>query len=295
MRKDRIDTFGAVMLVAQSAALGINQVLIKLVNAGMEPAFQAGLRSLCAAPLVLAYAVFRKKRLSVRDGSLLPGVLCGLFFATEFVLLFYGLSLTSVARASILFYTMPVWLAIVAHFVLGERLSLARVVGLTLALCGVSLALGAGAGEGASLIGDLMCLLAAFFWMGIALIARISRLRTAAPEMQLIYQLVVSAPVLLLISMVPGQFAFAMTTKLWLVFVIQVVGVATIAYLAWFWVLSIYPASDMASFGFLAPMFGVFFGWVILEEALQFTDLAALVLVALGILLVNRKPKRTAP
>ena len=295
MRKDRIDSFGAVMLVAQSAALGINQVLIKLVNAGMEPAFQAGLRSLCAAPLVLAYAVFRKKRLSVRDGTLLPGILCGLFFATEFVLLFYGLSLTSVARASILFYTMPVWLAIVAHFVLGERLSLMRVIGLALALSGVSLALGSGVGGGVSLIGDLMCLLAAFFWMGIALIARISRLRTAAPEMQLIYQLVVSAPVLLLISMAPGQFAFAMTTNLWLVFVIQVVGVATIAYLAWFWVLSIYPASDMASFGFLAPMFGVFFGWVILGEALQITDLAALVLVALGILLVNCKPKRTAP
>ena len=43
-RKTRIDTLGAVVLVLFSALLGLNQVLVKLVNAGMHPVFQAGLR-----------------------------------------------------------------------------------------------------------------------------------------------------------------------------------------------------------------------------------------------------------
>ena len=47
-KKDRIDAFGAALLVGQSMLLGLNQVLIKLVNAGLGPVFQAGLRSMVA-------------------------------------------------------------------------------------------------------------------------------------------------------------------------------------------------------------------------------------------------------
>ena len=72
-RKDRIDAFGAAMLIGISAILGLNQVLVKLVNAGMAPFFQAGLRSLAAILPVLLYALWRKKRLSLTDGSLIPG------------------------------------------------------------------------------------------------------------------------------------------------------------------------------------------------------------------------------
>lgn len=40
------------------------------------------------------------------------GAWAGLLFAAEFICLFTALDLTSVARVSILFYSMPVWLAI---------------------------------------------------------------------------------------------------------------------------------------------------------------------------------------
>jgi drug/metabolite transporter (DMT)-like permease len=52
--------------------------------------------------------------------------------------------------------------------------------------------------------------------------------------------------------------------------------------------LSIYPGSGVASFGFLAPVFGVFLGWALLGEDVGMTLIAALVLVALGIVLINR-------
>ena len=56
----------------------------------------------------------------------------------EFWCLFKSLDYTSVARASIIFYSMPVWLALVAHFVLpNERLNLSRLIGLILAMIGV--------------------------------------------------------------------------------------------------------------------------------------------------------------
>ena len=66
-RKDRIDAFGALVLVTFSFLMGINQVMVKLVNAGFSPVFQAGLRSACALLPVLLYAVLTRKRLSVTD------------------------------------------------------------------------------------------------------------------------------------------------------------------------------------------------------------------------------------
>ena len=78
--------------------------------------------------------------------------------------------------------------------------------------------------------------------------------------------------------MIAGMFAF------------QVIGVACIGFLSWFWILSIYPASNMASFSFLSPVFGVIFGWLILDETIDKTIIIALVLVSLGVILVNRKP-----
>jgi len=73
-----------------------------------------------------------------------------------------------------------------------------------------------------------------------------------------------------------------------------VLVVVSVGFLAWFWVLSVYPASDMAVYSFLAPVFGVLFGWLILGEGLGINVLIALVLVSVGIALVNLKPASTA-
>ena len=47
-RKDHIDLFGGSVLVIFAMVMGLNQVVIKVVNDGMQPVFQAGLRSLFA-------------------------------------------------------------------------------------------------------------------------------------------------------------------------------------------------------------------------------------------------------
>lgn len=291
-RKDRIDAFGAVVLIVFSALLGLNQVLVKLVNEGMAPFFQAGLRSACAIAPVLFYALWARKRLSITDGSLIPGIITGTLFAAEFMLLFLALEYTTVARASVLFYTMPVWVALGAHWLIpGETLTPARIAGLTLAVIGVALALmrnAAPATENAFL-GDLMCLLAATGWAAIALVARTTAFSRSSPEMQLLYQLAVSAPIMLGAAWIGGDLIRDLTTTHIAIFAFQVFGVVSIGFLTWFWVLSIYPASDMASFGFLAPVFGVIFGWAILGETLSWNIIAALVLVGGGIVLVNRR------
>lgn len=292
-RKSKIDAFGASSLILFSALLGLNQVLVKIVNGGMQPVFQAGLRSLCVFPLILIFALVMKRRLSISDGSFVPGVLAGLLFASEFILLFLALDFTTVARASIFFYTMPFWLALAAHFLIpGDRLSPMRLTGLALAFAGVALALSKNQAPATeyALLGDLICIAGAMMWAGIALIARTTQLQKSSPEMQLLYQVAVSAPVILVAALFFGPFIRELQPYHLAIFSFQVVVVVAFGFSFWFWLLSKYPASDMASFSFLAPVFGVAFGWLILNEPVGFRLLLALVLVGAGIILVNRKP-----
>ncbi len=291
-RKDRIDALGAVALVGFSAAMGLNQALIKLVNEGMAPIFQAGMRSAVALPVVMLFAFVMARRLSLKDGSFWPGIFTGLLFSAEFMLLFKSVEYSSVARISILFYTMPMWVALGAHFLIpGERLTRWRSLGLLLAVAGVVLALSDQeiAAREDAWIGDAMALIASTFWAAIALTARTTQMSKASPEMQLIYQLAVSAPVMIGIAIWTGDTYRDMTYELFGIFLFQALIVVGVGFLTWFWVLSIYPASNMASFGFLAPVFGVLAGWLILGENVSVLIIGALVLVAIGIVLVNRK------
>jgi len=296
-RKTRIDTPGAAVLVIFSALLGLNQVLVKLVNAGMHPVFQAGLRSACAFFPVLLFALLMRRRMSISDGSLLPGIVAGCLFALEFTVVFIGIDLTSVARASVLFYTMPIWVAVAAHVLIaGETLTQRRVVGLGLACVGVVLALmyNANPVSDKSLVGDLFCLLGSVLWAAIALLARTTSLSKSSPEMQLLYQLAVSAPLMLLGAYWIGETWREPTAFIYGIFAFQVLVVVSVGFLSWFWVLSVYPAADMAVYSFLAPVFGVLFGYIILKESLGWNVLLALVLVSVGIALVNSSPVRLA-
>ncbi len=291
-RKPRIDLLGGSFLVTFAALMGLNQVLIKLVNAGIQPVFQAGLRSIAAFFPVLAYTLITNKRMSITDGSLIPGLFCGLFFGLEFLLLFESLEFTSVARASMMFYTMPFWVALAAHFLIpGDRLTPTRIAGLALAFTGVAWALlhNAAPASKYALIGDLMCLAGSMLWAGIALLVRTTRLQQAVPEMQLLYQLSVSSVILVIASAFFGPPIHHLTPAIGGMFAFQVLVVVSFGFLTWFRVLAIYPASDVASFGFLAPVAGVFFSWLILGEHITLSFLGSLALVCAGIVLVNRR------
>ncbi len=294
-KKDRIDAFGATLLICFSVLLGLNQVLIKLVNAGLSPVFQAGLRSVVAFVPVLLFALLTRKRLSITDGSLIPGMFCGLFFAVEFLLLFLALDYTTVARASVFFYTMPFWVALAAHFLIpGERLTAIRIAGLTLAFAGIAWALLTDDHPASELAfyGDIACIVAAILWAGIVLLASTTGLAKSSPIMQLLYQLAVSGIILVPVSFLFGDIVRDLTPGLSAIFAFQAIVVVGFAFVVWFWVLSVYPASDMASFGFLTPLFGVIFGWLILDEQISTALAGALLMVSVGIVMINRKPKQ---
>jgi drug/metabolite transporter (DMT)-like permease len=73
----------------------------------------------------------------------------------------------------------------------------------------------------------------------------------------------------------------------WLVFQASVVVAG--GFVTWLWLLSVYPASTVASFSFLTPILSILLGHLVFGESLSFTLLGAAGLVSLGIILVNRR------
>ena len=105
--RTHLDRFAIGLMILFCTIWGVQQVAVKIANAGISPVWQAGLRSMGAAVLVWAWAMARGVRLFERDGTLWPGLIAGLLFSGEFALLFWALEFTTASRGVIFLYTAP--------------------------------------------------------------------------------------------------------------------------------------------------------------------------------------------
>lgn len=295
-RRDGIDAFAAGAMVVLTLSWGLNQVLVKVANAGYNPVLLTVGRSAIAAVLVFLWCHWRGIRIFERDGTLPAGILVGVLFGIEFVLMFFGLDYTSAARGTLVFNTMPFWVLLGAHFWLGEKITATKFAGLVLAFAGVALVFSdkGSLGTGGGLKGDLMLLAAGAAWGATIIIIKVSRLNTASAEKTLLYQLVVSSifsiPLVPLAGPLLREPSILATASL----LVQAVYVVSFTYVVWFWLMRRYPASGLSSFTFLSPVFGVVFAVALLGEPFSWRILVAMLLIVAGLIIVNRPARRAA-
>lgn len=298
MHNKTLGPLAALGLIGLCALWGLGQVAIKVGNTGISPVLQAGLRSAGAAILLALWCKVRGIALWRNDGTAGPGVAAGLLFAIEFLLLYWGLEYTTAARSVVFLNTSPFFVALGAHFVLAnDRLSPAKIFGLLAAFVGVAIAFydGLRAPTMRTLIGDAMALGAAIAWGATTVLVKATRLARIEPERTLMYQLIVSAAALSAASFATGERGvFAATPLVLSALAYQIVIVAFASYLLWFWFVKHYAASQVSSFVFLTPVFGVIAGATLLDEPITLRLIAALALIAFGIYITNRPP-RTQP
>ncbi|MCL4674629.1 MAG: DMT family transporter, partial [Pararhodobacter sp.] len=211
-------------------------------NQGLQPVFFAGARSVVAASAVTGWMLWR--RIPMRFDLWRPGLLMGLLFSAEFLFLFVALDHTNVVRASSLFYAMPIWLALAAHFLFpGERLTPVRFVGFLMGFGGVVLTFAARAdvSTAGNIWGDLAALVAGMAWAVIVIVSRVTRMGTTHSETQLFWQLSVSAVVLCALApLFAGPLVREFDGFQLLLFLIQALGVAAFGFVLWFWLLGRY-------------------------------------------------------
>jgi len=292
-KKDHLDVLAVSTVLILCMSWGVQQVVIKLTLVDISPVMQAAFRSIGALVILTGWALIRRDPLFVRDGTLWWGVAAGIFFAAEFVLIFWGLEFTNASRSVIFLFCSPFVVALGSQwFVPGERLNRLQFTGLGIAFVGIIIAFGESMTlpTRTMLIGDTMLIAAAIFWGAATVVVKAGPLATISPTRTLLYQLAVSALILPVASWSLGEpgvirwSTFAIASVAY-----QTIWVVAITYLAWFWLIRHYPAPKIASFTFFTPIFGVFAGWLILDEPLTIALLVALALVATGVWLVNRQ------
>ena len=287
-----LDPIAAAIVVMLCLSWGFNQVAVKLAIHDIPPLTQSTIRSIVAALIVAGWCKARGIPLLARDGTLLPGLAAGLLFGAEFILIYQGLVYTTATRAVLFIYLAPFFVVLGARiFLPADRFGAAQWLGLGLSFAGMLVAFGVPmpALDPRQIIGDMMMVGAALFWAATTLIIKASALNRVPAEKVMQYQLVVSAPVLALAALLFGERMTAMPSALSLwALAYQTVWVVSVTFVIWFALVARYSANRLSSFTFLTPLFGVAAGHLMLDEPLTPAFAAAVVLVAAGLLLVNR-------
>lgn len=294
-RKAHLDTLAVTLLLLCCLFWGFQQILIKTTVAEVPPLWQASLRFAGATALLWLWCVLRGVKLFARDGTLRAGLLAGALFAGEFACIYLGLRDTTASRLTVFLYSSPFVVALLLpRFVPSEKLRRVQWVGLVIAFAAVALAFSegfTGAATPRQLRGDALALAAGVLWGLTTLVIRGSAMATASAEKTLFYQVAVTTLIAPLLSLALGEtWSLDYSSQAWGSIALQTAVGAFASYLAWMWLLRHYPATRMASFTFLTPVFALVFGVALLGEPLTAQLVLALAGVALGIVLVNRRP-----
>ncbi|MFZ5427279.1 MAG: EamA family transporter [Thermodesulfobacteriota bacterium] len=272
------------LALAVTALWGGNFVVIRIGLDSFPPLLLAALRFVLAALPVLF--------LPRPDISWPRMIALGLaWFVGQFSLLFLGMAagmppgLASVVLQSQAFFTV-----IVAALALKERPSRRQGLGSLVALSGLAL-IGATAGTGGvTVLGFAMLLAAALCWSFGNILMRGAGRADMLPLIAWL-SLVPIAP-LFGMSYVfegPERIAFALTH-------LNAAGVGSVLYLTvcatvigyggWGKLLKIYPASTVAPFSLLIPVFGIACAWIVMGETFGSLRLAGMALILAGLAVV---------
>ena len=286
-----LDAGASALIVLMCLAWGLNQVAIKFSLPDVPPFTQAVIRSFGGLLIVLAWVRLRGIVLIGRDGTLIAGIFAGLLFGLEFVLIYGGMHFTMASRATLFLYTAPFFVALGGRWLLpSDWFGPSQWCGLAMCFIGLAVAIGVPQGnvDASTLIGDLMLIGAGASWGATTLLIKATRLSHITPEKTLVYQLVVSVPVLAGAAALFGERVTAVpgTTALsWLAYQVVVVG---ITFPFWFMLIQRFSATRVSAFTFLTPLFGVAAGCLLLREPFTPAFGAAVLLVIAGLVLVNR-------
>ena len=248
----------AIMLVL-CLVWGLQQVaVLKATVADIAPLFQIGLRSGVAAALVGLMMAARGERMRVSDGTWRPGMVVGLLFGLEFLLVAEGLRFTTAAHMVVFLYTAPIFVALGLHWKLpAERLAAVQWTGIALAFGGMVMAF-FGREQPARLPtmlwGDFLALRAGMPGRHHSRGAHLPP-GTRTGHEALLYQLG-SLGLLMLVTIALGQTGFKPTPLVWGSLLFQSVVVSFASFLIWFWLLRHYLASRLGVVSFLTPLFG---------------------------------------
>ena len=287
----------ALSLVMVCVIFGANAVAIKIGMTGIGTFTAAAIRFALGALVIYSWARLTGRSFHVKTKDIGPLlILCGLV-TTQLSLFYLGLSKTLASRGALVVNVVPFLVLIFAHFFIpGDRITIRKSMGMLLGFGGVALVMADnGAVGGGWRAGDSIVFCAAICWAASAVFTK-RVIHRYDPFQLVLYPLIFAVPVQFLegwlwdapmISHLNGRIVTAL--------LYQSLACTAFGLVLWNTMLNRYGASILHTFVFIVPVVGVAAGGLILDEPITGRLIAAVVLVALGIGLVNIRTGRSIP
>lgn len=272
----------------------IGYEMFHIEGAGSQILF-AGYRFFLAGIFAYAAACITERRLVTIKRSSVPYVFGqGILQTTiQYVCFYIGLAHTTGAKGSVINASNAFFSIIMAHFFMkSEKMTWRKGLGCLVGFAGVvviNMAPGAW-GSGFALNGEFLVLLCSFAYGTSSVTLKLISDRET-PTAITAFQLLFGGGVLILIGLVSGGsvYGFHMKSTLLLVYMALL---STVSFSLWAALLKYNPVGKVSIFGFSIPVFGVALSAVFLHERIvSVQNLAALVLVSIGIIIVNSPGK----
>jgi len=256
----------------------------------------AGLRFTLAGLMTLAVSVILQKKLVIPQRQHWRGIaLLGLVQTTgQYIFFYLGLSNTTGVKGSILYALATFFVVIFAHFLFpDDKMNLQKILGCCIGFVGVLLITfdGTGLGGGFAFTGEGFIMLST---LSSALGALISRgvAQGQDPVVVTGYQLTGGGLILIFIGLI-GHGHFDSITAPGILLLLYMAFLSAAAFTVWTMLLKYNPASKIAVYNFLIPIFGTTFSVMFLNESIfNPRSLLALILACAGIYIVNKEFKR---
>ena len=289
---------GFLLLAGLSLFWGLNWPGMKIILSELPPWWFRASCVFVGGLGLLTISAAAGNKVMFRAGEFPALLVCALFNVGGWHLFTaYGVALMEAGRASIIAFTMPIWAAVFAAVLLGERFSAAKLGGLLLALAGLALLIGPDlAILRQAPLGAFFVLCAAVSWgLGTVLFKR--RVWSIPVASNVGWQLMLCAAPLAIGALLLEPFPdLTSLSNQAIVALIYIYGFPmTFCQWAYFKTVHLFPASIAAIGTLLVPVVGVYSSHFILGEPVGWLELAALALVcaALACVLVVPNLRRT--
>ncbi len=249
-------------------------------------AWRLTLGTLILAPFAIRTSRDEWRTLSRRAWGLIAA--SGLFLAIHFYTWITSLALTSVAASVVLVSTNPIFVGVISHLFLKEKLTRAMVVGLVISVVGSAVIGLEGTGVGNHrLLGDALALVgaaavAAYMLIGRSLRIRLSLLGYVVP----VYG--VAALGLLVTAFIAGAPLSGYPARAWLWLFLVALIPQVIGHTSLNWALGHLSATYVALAVLAEPIGSTLLAWIVLQEAPTWQAILGGVLILLGITLATR-------
>ncbi|WP_028468236.1 DMT family transporter [Neptunomonas japonica] len=281
--------FGCMLLFC--IVMASQQVVLKAVADDITPVFQIALRYGIAIMLLVLLIRTKRSQVKLAPENRLPAIWIGVLFTLEFLFVGEALTYTSASHTIVLLYTSPIFAAIGLHIKIpNERMNSFQWFGIALTFGGTALAFLGGEDiklNAAIFWGDLLALLGGAAWGATTVVVRTTGLAALPAKQVLLYQLLIAFVVLTLWSVWTGQTDVNLTPAVMASLAFHGIGVAFLAFLLWFWLLTHYKASQLGILSFMTPALGVLLGSWWLDEKIEPNFVIGTGLIIVGILLVS--------